>query len=63
MSSELSSDGKAVILGTRTVSSLSDRQRARRKAADLALGEPDPHQTLRGLLDVLDLNPVEGEPR
>ena len=63
MSSELSGDGKAVILGTRTVSSLSDRQRARRKAADLALGEADPHQALRRLLDLLDLNPQKGEPR
>lgn len=63
MSSELSGDGKAVILGTRAVSSLSNRQRARRKAADLALQCTNPHETLRGLLDLLDLTPAEDEPR
>jgi hypothetical protein len=62
MSSELSADGKAAILGTRTVNTLSDRQRARRKAAELVLAANDPHQALRELLNQLDLQPQPGEP-
>jgi hypothetical protein len=59
---DLDGDGRGAILNTRATSTRTDRQRARRKAADLALAEPDPHQALRQLLDLLDLNPTQGEP-
>lgn len=59
----MSADGKGALLNTAAVTTLGQRQRARRKAADLALGETDPHQALRTLLDLLNLNPRQGEPR
>lgn len=60
---DLDGDGRAARVETIPNATQTQRQRARRKAADLALGEPDPHQALRRLLDLLDLNPADGEPR
>jgi len=60
---DLDGNGRGAILNTRVTSTQTDRQRARRKAADLALAEPNPPQALRELLALLDLNPVGSEAR
>jgi hypothetical protein len=59
---DLDGDGRAARVDNQP-NSLAERQRARRKAADLALGTNDPRQALRTVLDQLDLNPTQGEPR